>query len=75
MAADLVLFDPATIRECEPEMVQDLPANEKRFIQKAVGIEMTLVNGEVLVSQGEHTGSLPGRVLGGDNGKTLKAAA
>ena len=75
MAADLVLFDPATIRECEPEMVQDLPANEKRFIQKAVGIEMTLVNGEVLVSHGEHTGSLPGRVLGNGNGAALQAAA
>ena len=75
MAADLVLFDPATIRECEPEMVQDLPANEKRFIQKAVGIEMTLVNGEVLVENGNHTGALPGSVLGGANGKTLQAAA
>lgn len=75
MAADLVLFDPATIRECEPEMVQDLPANEKRFIQKAVGIEMTLVNGEVLVEKGDHTGALPGRVLGNGNGKTLQAAA
>jgi len=75
MAADLVVFDPATIRECEPEMVQDLPANEKRFIQKAVGIEMTLVNGEVLVSKGEHTGSLPGRVLGNGNGAALQAAA
>ena len=75
MAADLVLFDPATIRECEPEMVQDLPANEKRFIQKAVGIEMTLVNGEVLVEKGEHTGALPGRVLGNGNGAALQAAA
>jgi N-acyl-D-amino-acid deacylase len=75
MAADLVLFDPATIRECEPEMVQDLPANEKRFIQKAVGIEMTLVNGEVLVEKGNHTGALPGSVLGSANGKTLQAAA
>jgi N-acyl-D-aspartate/D-glutamate deacylase len=75
MAADLVLFDPATIRECEPEMVQDLPANEKRFIQKAVGIEMTLVNGEVLVDKGQHTGALPGSVLGSGNGKTLQAAA
>ena len=75
LAADLVLFDPATIRECEPEMVQDLPANERRFIQKAVGIEMTLVNGEVLVSKGEHTGSLPGRVLGNGNGAALQAAA
>jgi N-acyl-D-amino-acid deacylase len=75
MAADLVLFDPATIRECEPEMVQDLPANEKRFIQKAVGIEMTLVNGEVLVEKDKHTGALPGSVLGSANGKTLQAAA
>ena len=75
MAADLVLFDPTTIRECEPEMVQDLPANEKRFIQKAVGIEMTLVNGEVLVEKGKHSGALPGTVLGSANGKTLQAAA
>jgi N-acyl-D-amino-acid deacylase len=75
MAADLVLFDPSTIRECEPEMVQDLPANEKRFIQKAVGIEMTLVNGEVLVEKGKHSGALPGSVLGSANGKTLQAAA
>ena len=29
MAADLCVFDPATIRECDPEMVQDLPGNEK----------------------------------------------
>jgi hypothetical protein len=56
-------------------MVQDLPANEKRFIQKAVGIEMTLVNGEVLVEKGKHSGALPGTVLGSANGKTLQAAA
>jgi N-acyl-D-amino-acid deacylase len=75
MAADLVLFDPTTIRECEPEMVQDLPANEKRFIQKATGIEMTIVNGEVLVNKGNHTGALPGSVLGNGNGHGLQAAA
>jgi N-acyl-D-aspartate/D-glutamate deacylase len=75
MAADLVVFDPAAIRECEPEMVQDLPANEKRFIQKAVGIEMTIVNGEVLVEKDAHTGALPGAVLGNGNGAALQAAA
>ncbi|MDP2604597.1 MAG: amidohydrolase family protein [Deltaproteobacteria bacterium] len=75
MAADLVIFDPATVRECEPEMVQDLPGNEKRLIQKAIGIETTIVNGEVLVQRGEHTGALPGRVLGNGNGSTLQAAA
>jgi N-acyl-D-aspartate/D-glutamate deacylase len=75
MAADLVVFDPATIRECAPEMVQDLPGNEKRLIQKAIGIEATVVNGEVLVERGDHTGALPGMVLGNGNGSTLQAAA
>jgi N-acyl-D-aspartate/D-glutamate deacylase len=75
MAADLVLFDPATIRECDPEMVQDLPGNEKRFIQRATGIEMTIVNGAVLVEKDEHTGALPGSVLESGNGATLQVAA
>ena len=64
MAADLVLFDPETVRECEPEMVNDLPGGEKRLIQRALGIKMTMVNGEILVEDGEHTGVFPGRVLG-----------
>jgi N-acyl-D-aspartate/D-glutamate deacylase len=75
MAADLCIFDPTTIRECEPEMVQDLPGNEKRFIQKATGIEMTIVNGAVLVEKNQHTGALPGNVLGSGNGHGLQAAA
>jgi len=75
MAADLVLFDPATVRECDPEMVQDLPGNEKRYIQKAIGIEMTIVNGEVLVEKGGHSGALPGAVLGNGNGHSLQVAA
>lgn len=64
MAADLLLFDPQEIRECEPEMVNDLPGGERRLIQKALGVKMTLVNGEVLTENAEHTGTLPGQVLG-----------
>jgi N-acyl-D-aspartate/D-glutamate deacylase len=75
MAADLVLFDPATVRECEPEMVQDLPGDEKRLVQRATGIEMTIVNGQVLIEREAHTGALPGAVLGGANGAALQAAA
>jgi N-acyl-D-aspartate/D-glutamate deacylase len=75
MAADLVVFDPATVRECEPEMVWDLPENEKRLIQKAIGIETTIVNGEVLIERGEHTGVLPGSVLGSSNGSAMQVAA
>jgi N-acyl-D-amino-acid deacylase len=68
MAADLVLFDPETVRECEPEMVNDLPGGEKRLIQRASGVKMTIVNGAVLVEDGEHTGAYPGRVLGSGTG-------
>ena len=50
-------------------------ADEKRLIQKATGIEMTIVNGEVLVARGEHTGALPGTVLSNGNGAALQAAA
>lgn len=64
MAGDLALFDPATVRECEPEMANDLPGGERRLVQKAVGVKMTVVNGQVLTEDGEHTGALPGRVLG-----------
>jgi N-acyl-D-aspartate/D-glutamate deacylase len=62
-AADLVVFDPATVGPCEPEMVNDLPAGEPRLVQHATGIEYTVVNGTVLLEHGEHTGAYPGRVL------------
>jgi len=49
--------------------VSELPGGESRLIQKALGVKMTLVYGEVLTENGEHTGTLPGQVLG--NGKRL----
>lgn len=52
--ADLVVFDPATV------------ADRATFTdphQYPVGIDMVLVNGEVVIREGDHTGSLPGRPL------------
>jgi N-acyl-D-aspartate/D-glutamate deacylase len=63
MAADLVVFDPATINTLEPEYVQDLPGNETRMIQKAAGVHHTVVNGEVVIENGAATGAYPGKVL------------
>ena len=45
IAADIAVFDPATINTLEPEYVNDLPANETRMIQKATGVPYTVVNG------------------------------
>jgi N-acyl-D-aspartate/D-glutamate deacylase len=65
MAADLVVFDPDTIAAEMPEVVDDLPAGARRLIQRTRGIAATVVNGEVLLRDGKHTGALPGQLLRG----------
>jgi N-acyl-D-aspartate/D-glutamate deacylase len=62
MAADLMVFDPATISPLEPGEAHDLPGGAKRRKQLAKGIEWTVVNGQVLIEKGEHTGAYPGKV-------------
>ena len=62
-AADMVVFDPATINTLEPEYVQDLPAHETRMIQRSSGVHHTVVNGEIVIENGAATGACPGQVL------------
>ena len=65
MAADLVVFDPATVAPEMPELVHDLPSGARRLVQKSRGYKATVVNGEVLLRDGQPTGALPGRLLRG----------
>jgi len=65
MAADVAVFDPATIAPDMPKIVHDLPAGAKRFKQTATGILATVVNGEVLLRNNEPTGATPGKLLRG----------
>jgi N-acyl-D-amino-acid deacylase len=65
MAADLVVFDPDTIAAEMPEVVDDLPAGARRLVQRVRGVGATVVNGEVLLRDGKHTGALPGQLLRG----------
>jgi N-acyl-D-aspartate/D-glutamate deacylase len=65
MAADLMVFDPDTITAEMPEIVDDLPAGARRLVQRTKGIAATVVNGEVLLRDGKHTGALPGQLLRG----------
>ena len=64
-AADLVVFDPATVGLRRTELVTDLPGGASRLVQRAVGIEYVMVNGGVLVDRGEVTDSRKGEVLRG----------
>jgi N-acyl-D-aspartate/D-glutamate deacylase len=64
-AADLVLFDPATVDDCAPEYVHDLPNGAKRLIARARGVDATVVAGKIVYKDGEPTGARPGAVLRG----------
>jgi N-acyl-D-aspartate/D-glutamate deacylase len=64
-AADIVIFDPDTIAPKPRQPVYDMPDGSVRVKREAVGINYVLVNGEVLLEGGEHTGALPGQVLRG----------
>ncbi len=63
MAADLVVFDADTIGAKMPEVVNDLPASAKRLKQTADGILNTVVNGEILLTNNDHSGAAPGQLL------------
>lgn len=64
-AADAIVFDPERIAPMLPELVYDLPAGARRLKQKSTGLLATVVNGEVLLRENEHTGALPGQLLRG----------
>jgi N-acyl-D-aspartate/D-glutamate deacylase len=62
-AADVVLFNPDDLRPAGKETVRSLPGGGLRFVARSAGVHMTIVNGEVLVEEGEPSGALPGWVL------------
>ena len=65
MAADVVVFDAETIGPGEREMVADLPGGGRRLVQRSDAVRTVIVNGQVLLQEGRHTGDLPGRIVSG----------
>jgi N-acyl-D-aspartate/D-glutamate deacylase len=69
LAADVTIFDPATVG-CSPlRRVRDFPAGADRLVSDARGIRAVIVNGVVVREDGRDAvdpdGPLPGRVLRG----------
>jgi dihydroorotase/N-acyl-D-amino-acid deacylase len=60
LAADLTVFDPATIRDV---------ATYENPMHYSVGVRYVLVNGRAVVSEGKITGERPGRALKGPGTK------
>lgn len=65
LAADFAVFDPDTVAPRMPDVVRDLPGGAKRLKQTADGMLATVVGGQVLLSNNEHTGALPGKLIRG----------
>ena len=64
-AADINIFDSDSVSPNLPELLHDLPSGAARLRQTSVGIKATIVNGDILVEDGETTGSTPGLLLRG----------
>ena len=71
-AADVVVFNPDTVAPTLPELTYDLPAGARRLKQKATGFMASVVNGEVVLRNNEHTGALPGKLLRGPLARARK---
>src|SRR4029434_4326412 len=56
MAADIVIFDPDTVRPLPESVVHDFPAGGWRMKEPAQGIMATIVHGQVLMEQRENIG-------------------
>ena len=61
--ADLNVIDLDGLALELPEIVRDFPGGAPRFVQRARGIDHTIVNGVPFMEHGEHTGALSGRLL------------
>jgi N-acyl-D-amino-acid deacylase len=67
MAADVTIFDPATVAAGPLRRVNDLPAGADRLVSDAIGIDAVIVNGVVIRRDGHDVidpgGAFPGKVL------------
>ena len=68
-AADVAVFDPATVACAPLRRVHDFPAGADRLVADAIGIRAVIVGGTLIREDGrdvvDPSGPLPGRVLRG----------
>jgi N-acyl-D-amino-acid deacylase len=63
LRADINVIDFDNLKVRKPELVHDMPAGGRRFVQHVEGYEMTMVAGTPIFERGEHTGAMPGRLV------------
>jgi N-acyl-D-amino-acid deacylase len=61
--ADVNVIDFEGLRLPSPTYALDFPHGAGRYVQTAVGYDYTLVNGQVFMDHGRHTGAFAGQML------------
>ncbi|MBM3526999.1 MAG: amidohydrolase family protein [Alphaproteobacteria bacterium] len=74
LRADINLIDLDRLQVQKPEIVHDMPANGRRFIQRVDGYEMTICAGQPIYERGQYTGALPGKLVRDGHGAQAIAA-
>src|SRR5579859_13139 len=61
--ADVVVFDPETVNDQQPQTVFDLPGDSKRLLAGSIGVGHVFVNGVETIVDGQATGNVAGTVI------------
>ncbi|OXE36320.1 MAG: amidohydrolase [Phenylobacterium zucineum] len=61
-AADVVIFDPATIDRGVERPVFDMPGGGMRYIRDSIGVETVIVNGQIAWSHGTYSTAQAGQI-------------
>jgi N-acyl-D-aspartate/D-glutamate deacylase len=64
--ADVLVIDPERLHAGEAYLKKDFPSDTERYVIDAEGYVASVVNGEILLEEGRHTGALPGHVIRGE---------
>ena len=62
-AADIVIFDPATVSVGDEEFVEDFPGEARRYVRRSTGYRAVFVNGELAYTPEGYTQAKAGRVV------------
>jgi len=73
MKADVNVIDFDNLTMDRPEIVYDLPAGGKRFVQKTHGYTASIVSGAIAFRDGQPTGILGGRLIRGSQPRPTAA--
>jgi N-acyl-D-aspartate/D-glutamate deacylase len=61
--ADLVLFDPHTVSVGENTFRNDFPGEANRYIREGRGYGAVMINGEIVLRDGQYTEARPGQIV------------